>query len=124
MEAAWNRGDASGYAAQFWDDGELVNIFGMILHGRQQIEQRIAGILRGALRQSRITIKLRKVRRHGPDLVVVDWEEEHEGITGAEGVPDGERKKVPTRFKALVERRNGSWLIAAAQNTRVSDPTF
>jgi hypothetical protein len=39
-------------------------------------------------------------------------------------VPQGERKKVPTRFKHIVERRDGVWRVAASQNTRVSAPSF
>src|SRR4051812_10585727 len=52
----WNRHDAAAWAAPFDADAEFVNIVGMRLAGREQIQQRHAELFQGIFSQSRVVI--------------------------------------------------------------------
>lgn len=62
LEVSWNAGDGSAYAAQFWPEAELVNIFGAAIEGQASIEERLSEILQGAFRGSQMTSEVRRVR--------------------------------------------------------------
>ena len=63
---AWEARDGRAYAAAFWPDAEIVNVFGGVMAGEQVIAARMDQILKGALnaRDSKQTI--RKVRMLRP----------------------------------------------------------
>ena len=69
---AWEARDGRAYAAAFWPDAEIVNVFGGVMAGEQVIAARMNKILKGALnaRDSKQTI--RKVRMLAPNVIVVD----------------------------------------------------
>ena len=50
-EAAWDRGDAKGFAEQFDIDGSFTNVAGMVLFGREEFEKRHAEILKTVLKR-------------------------------------------------------------------------
>ena len=111
---AWEARDGRAYAAAFWPDAEIVNVFGAVMAGERVIAARMDQILKGALtaRDSKQTI--RNVRMLAPNVIVVDTVNTDAGSTaGAE-----------TMFKYILEKRANAWRAVAGQNTRVSKPTF
>ena len=111
---AWEARDGRAYAAAFWPDAEIVNVFGGVMAGEQVIAARMDQILKGALnaRDSKQTI--RNIRMLAPNGIVVDTVNTDAGNTaGAE-----------TMFKYILEKRANAWRAVAGQNTRVSKPTF
>jgi hypothetical protein len=70
--------------------------------------------VKGALRGRELKMSMRKVRQLAPNVIVVD----------AEDSDKNEASAVVTRLKLILEKRGDVWHAVAAQNTRVSTPTF
>ena len=121
LAQAWNTSDANGWAAEYWPDGELINVLGTVLAGADQVRDRTAEILVGPFRGSRFAFIVRSIRFVGADAVIVDTDIT---ITGFRGLPPGigaTRTGEPlTRMKHVYERRRGSWRIVVSQNTAVA----
>ena len=117
----WNRHDAAAWAAPFDADAEFVNIVGMRLAGREQIQQRHAELFQGIFSQSRVVITTGKLTPLGADAALVDTVYE---LRGYDRLPPGIRPTdndgtLRTRMRyALIRRRDG-WHVAAAQNTAI-----
>ena len=111
---AWNSHDGKAYAAEFWPDAEFVNVFGGIMNDQQEIASRTDALVKGALSARQLRMTIRKVRQLAPNVIVVDSED-----TDASSA-----KAVVTRLKLILEKRGDVWRAVAAQNTRVSTPTF
>jgi uncharacterized protein (TIGR02246 family) len=120
LETAWNTGDGGAYTDNYWPDAELVNIFGDVYEGRDAITHRMDQMFAGAFMGSHVTSTIRKLRSLGPDVAVVDLTQDNTGIVGA----NGQRTPVQTRFKHILERRDGIWHIVASQNTRIIKAPF
>lgn len=120
LAQAWNASDASRWAAEYWPDGELINILGMVLSDADQVRDRTAEILNGPFRGSHFTFIVRSIRFAGADAVIVDTDIT---ITGFRGLPPGigvtRTGELLTRMKHVYERRGGKWRIVASQNTAV-----
>jgi uncharacterized protein (TIGR02246 family) len=120
LALAWNAGDAVGWAAEFWPDGEQVNIVGHILPNANVIRDRHAEIFAGPFKGSRFDYELRRMQFLSAAIVVVDC---NLRVTNFHGLPRGTVATSPgvllTRMKQVYERRNGMWRIATAQNTAV-----
>src|SRR5687768_14942334 len=50
LTAAYRARDGQAYAALFWPDAELMNVFGQIVTGHDQIEALTNTVFRGALK--------------------------------------------------------------------------
>ena len=111
---AWNAHDGYAYAAEFWPDAEFINVFGGIMKDQQEIATRTDEIVKGTLRDRESQMTIRKVRALGSDVIVVDSDD-----TDAGGAT-----QTATRLKLILQRRGDTWHVVAAQNTRVSTPTF
>jgi uncharacterized protein (TIGR02246 family) len=122
LETAWNTGNGKAYAAEYWPDAELINIFGSVVEGQTQVSARMSEIFAGAFKGSHVTSTIRKVRRLGPSVIVVDTDQDNTGTVGPQA--SSERQPVRTRLKNILERRNGLWRIVATQNTQVAAPMF
>ena len=120
LALAWNAGDAVGWAAEFWPDGEQVNILGDILPNANVIRDRHAKVFAGAFKNSHYDCELRRMLFLGSDFAVVDSTLR---VTNFRGLPPGTVATSPgvllTRMKQLDERRDGLWRTASAQNTAV-----
>ena len=117
---AWNSSDANRWAAEYWPDGELINILGMVLPGADTVRGRTAEILAGPFKGSHFAYTIRSVRFIGANAIVLDTDI---SITGFRSLPPGTQATQPgelrTRMKHVYERRHGSWRIVASQNTAV-----
>jgi uncharacterized protein (TIGR02246 family) len=111
---AWQARDGRAYAAAFWPDAEIVNVFGGVMAGEQVIGPRMDQILKGALNTRDSKQSIRKVRMLAPNVIVVD----------TVNTDAGNAAGVETMFKYILEKRANEWRAVAGQNTRVSKPTF
>jgi uncharacterized protein (TIGR02246 family) len=118
---AWNRHDAHAWVAPFSDDAEFVNIVGMLLEGRAEIERRHAEIFKAIFARSRVVVTVRKVQELGTgaalaetDYELRDYDRLPPGIQPTD--PDGTLR---TRLKYVFERAPSGWRIVSAQNTAV-----
>ncbi len=107
LMAAWNLKDAHAFASQFTEDATFVNVNGALWIGRKDIEDRHAKA--AIFKSSHADIKPDSVRLLRPDLalVLVSWM-----ITGDPRDPQP-RSYLMTM---VVVKRDGYWLIVAAQN--------
>jgi len=116
---AWNRHDAQAYAANFAEDVDFTNVFGIPVHGRAAIERSHAAILRTMFRDSRLTVAATTVRFLRPDLAAVDvrWR-----MTGAR---DPEGKDWPERhglMSAIATGTPGGWSFVVFHNQDLPPP--
>lgn len=114
MTEAWNRGDASGFAAAFADDGELISGDGTRFVGRQAIERYTARLLMKPTQFSASVIGVRFIARD-----VALWTADGGFLLPGETViAPGQRG-----IQSLVARRDaGSWRAVLLQRTRIPAP--
>jgi uncharacterized protein (TIGR02246 family) len=117
----WNRHDAAAWVAPFEADAAFVNILGMRLAGREQIQQRHAELFQGIFSHSSVVITTGKLTRLGPDAALVDTVYE---LRGYDRLPPGIRPTdadgtLRTRMVYALTRRADGWHVVAAQNTAI-----
>jgi uncharacterized protein (TIGR02246 family) len=112
LMAAWNLKDAHAFASQFTEDATFVNVNGSLWIGKKDIEDRHAKA--GIFKSSHAEMKPDSVRLLRPDiaLVHVSWT-----ITGDPRDPQPRSYSMTM----LVSKRDGRWLIIAAQNGSAVD---
>ncbi|MFC8828376.1 SgcJ/EcaC family oxidoreductase [Streptomyces sp. NPDC057137] len=115
MEDAWNRGDATAFAADFAEDAEFVAFEGTVLKGRDAIVAFHQPLFDTALRGSRLVDgRVVFARVVGPDWGVVHY---RVGV-----VMPGEDTPLPSRdsMQLLAVRwQDEGWQAVALQNSRV-----
>jgi uncharacterized protein (TIGR02246 family) len=121
---AWNRHDARAWVAPFSEDAEFVNILGMILKGRAEIERRHAEIFAGIFASTRVVVTTRSVRLLGASGAVAETDYE---LRGYARLPPGVQPTdadgtLRTRLKYVWELRPDGWRVVSAQNTAVLPP--
>lgn len=117
----WNRHDARAWCAPFAEDAEFVNILGMLLQGRPQIEKRHAELFDGIFKRSRVVVNTRKVRSLGPTsaLAETDYELRDYDRLPAGFKPTDADGTLRTRLKYVLTLTPEGWRIVSAQNTAV-----
>ena len=112
LMASWNLKDAHAFASQFTEDATFVNVNGALWIGRKDIEERHAKA--GIFKSSHAEIKPESARLLRPDIALmhVSWT-----ITGDPRDPQP-RSYLMTM---VVSKRDGRWLIVAAQNGSAVD---
>lgn len=118
---AWNRHDAKAWVAAFADDAEFVNIVGMLLQGRAEIERRHAELFAGIFAKSSVVVKTRKVHALGSDGAAAETDYE---LRGYHRLPPGIQATdadgtLRTRLKYVWRRTKAGWQIVSAQNTAI-----
>jgi uncharacterized protein (TIGR02246 family) len=110
---AWNRHDATAYAALFTEDGDCVNVVGWWWKGRAQIESKLKAGFAFVFHESQLTITDTAVRFLSPTLAIahVNWT-----MTGAKTPPGIPEPKQGIQSQVL-QKKSGHWLIEAFQNT-------
>jgi uncharacterized protein (TIGR02246 family) len=124
QEQAWNRHDAKAWVSDFSDDAEFINILGMSLQGRAEIERRHDEIFRTIFARSRVVVKTRKVRLLGATAALAETDYE---LRDYDRLPPGIRATdndgtLRTRLKYVWEQRPEGWRIVSAQNTAILPP--
>jgi uncharacterized protein (TIGR02246 family) len=115
---AWNQADGVAYGDGYWPDAELVGPSGTVHTGRAAITQTHVELWAGIFHGSHIQGVVRRLRRLGPDYLLVDLDLE---VSRFQQRPSGNHPDTPgiirAHLKHILERRNGAWRILAAQNT-------
>jgi uncharacterized protein (TIGR02246 family) len=111
VEAGWNAGDGSRFAAPFADDADYVIVDGRYVKGRQTIAQGHQQIFDTIYRDTHNVATVQRIRFLGDDIAVahVEWQLTFPQDTAV-------RKSMTTMVMA---KANGTWSIAAFQNTPV-----
>ena len=114
MIEAWNRGDASGFAAAFAEDGELISGDGTRLVGRSEIERYTARLL---MKPTQFSVSVIGVRFIDRDVAL--WTADGGFLRPGEPVmAPGQRG-----IQSLVARRDaGKWRAVLLQRTRIPPP--
>lgn len=111
--AAWGRGDAAAYVADFTADSDYVAFDG-VRHSKGETERSHRELFEGPLYGTRLEGGVEAVRFVAPDVAVVH-------ATGAV-VFAWQRKPGrgrPSRQMVVAVRRDGRWQLTAFQNTRI-----
>ena len=111
---AWAKHDGRELATIMAADVDFVTVGGLWLRGRDNFEKYHARLLEKRFRESTNTPLESFVRFLRADLAIVHWSWAIEGDKN----PDGSAR--PKRFglmTMMAEKRAGSWLAVAAQNT-------
>jgi uncharacterized protein (TIGR02246 family) len=110
---AWNRHDATAYAALFTEDGDCVNVVGWWWKGRTQIESKLKAAFAFVFHDSQLTVAATSVRFLSPTIAIahVSWT-----MTGAKTPPGIPEPKQGIQSQVL-QKKSGHWLIQAFQNT-------
>jgi uncharacterized protein (TIGR02246 family) len=110
---AWNRHDGHALAQVMADDVDFVTVGAMWLHGRSDFEKFHVRLLSGRFNQSTLKSLRTAVRLLRPEVAVLHWSWKIVGDRNPDGTARQPRYGMMTM---VVEKRNGSWLVAASQN--------
>lgn len=115
MNAAWNRGDAAGFFADFAGDAVFADFEGTVHHGRQEMVATHQQLFDTVLKGSRLVdgeVVFAKVLRPG-------WGVVHHRVGIA--LPDEEQPPPSRRSMQLfvMAFRDGRWVVVALQNSRL-----
>jgi uncharacterized protein (TIGR02246 family) len=79
---SWNSAAGAAYGEGYWPDAELVDPTGAIWSGRTAIAQMPIDLWAGPFKNSHVGATVRKLRRLGPDHVLVDLDLTLQGAKG------------------------------------------
>ncbi len=118
---AWNRGDATAFAAHFAADGSFTNIVGMQTYGRAPFEKQHALIFSTIYKGSYNELSIGKLHFLRPDVAIVDVDALLSKITtlapGSALFPDG---ALHTKLQLVLSKEQGTWQIDAFHNVPVN----
>ncbi len=117
LEAGWNEHSGRRYAAPFAADADYVAINGMRASGREQITAAHDHLFATRFRNSRLRLTVEAVRALTDD-VAIGHVLAHNTVSSDDATDEWD-----CMLTAVVQRSaDGTWQIAAFQNTRVQPP--
>jgi uncharacterized protein (TIGR02246 family) len=118
LDAAWNAGDGAAFAAEFTENADVINIFGVHFQGRSDISKRMQTIFDGLFRGSVHRARDVEIARHvAPDAILVV-------SSSVVEVPSGPLSpRTRNRQTFLLVRAEKTWLIRHWHNTTMQDQT-
>jgi uncharacterized protein (TIGR02246 family) len=122
LAAGWNAPNADAWGKEYWPEGELINVLGLLYASPAEIRDRTAEILAGPFLGSHFAFTVRRIRFIGADAAIVDTDITVTGFHGLPGISATQQNELATRMKHVYERRQGEWRIVASQNTAVVHP--
>lgn len=118
--AAWDAGDAAGYAKHVSPDVSFTNLFGMVMYGAAPFIARHTDILATFYKGTTKHHVIHRIRFVTPDVAIVDIDNEVRGVKAMPGgiavPPDG---VIKTQLMEVFVRRDGKWVIEAYHNVDV-----
>ena len=121
--AAWDKGDADGFAKAISPDVSFTNLFGMVMYGGPSFLERQRQILSTFFKGTTKHHAIRRIRFVTPDVALVDIDNE---VHGVKAMPPGVAVPADGVLKSqLLEvfvRHNGQWLIEAFHNVDTKPP--
>jgi uncharacterized protein (TIGR02246 family) len=109
---AWNERACVGFADEFTQDADFVNIFGMKFSGKEEIEARHREILQTFLKDSKMEILKVDLREVQAGLVIANVYWRVNGFKGPGTIQDG-------IFTQVFVHPQDKWQITASQNTLI-----
>ncbi|MEO6087096.1 MAG: SgcJ/EcaC family oxidoreductase [Umezawaea sp.] len=111
---AWNAGNAAAFAANFTEDADYINYFGVNTPGREAIESTHHALFAGPLKGSKLTGtgEPPKIRFPRPDVAIAVL---GGGSTVTGDTPDPARASTVTY---VLVRDDDRWRVTSFQNTR------
>ena len=110
---AWNRHDATAYAALFTTDCDVVNVVGEWWNGRMEVERKLTAAYVTTFRDSALTFTDVQVRFLTPQLAIAHMRWTMTGAAPPPGFPPI-KQGIQT---LLVRKQARGWLIDVFQNT-------
>lgn len=107
--SAWDKSDAAGIAVLFEGNADLVIPDGLMVEGREAIQQFYASVFQRGYRGSRGTARIKHVRLIGSDIVLVDGVWRIDGAVIA-GQPEAPEVGV---FNLVAKQRGQQWEICS-----------
>ncbi|HLG41327.1 MAG TPA: SgcJ/EcaC family oxidoreductase [Chitinophagaceae bacterium] len=119
FEKAFEDRDAKIYAANFTRDAEWENAFGSREKGRENIENRLAGVYQ-MFQQANQKIKEIRIRFITPDVAVADVDREIVGQVNVSGEKVLPQRNVRTTH--IFKKENGKWLVMVFRIADLRNP--
>ncbi|MBZ5702088.1 MAG: SgcJ/EcaC family oxidoreductase [Acidobacteriia bacterium] len=109
FSANFSRHDAHAMALAFAEDGDLTNMYGILLHGRKAIEERLSALFTGILRSAHRADTVRSIRFFTPQVALLDADTLISGTKAPDGSDLPDRKGL---LIAVLTKQNGRWLLS------------
>lgn len=116
---AWNAHDMNAMGALITDDADFINVAGLHWKGKPEIVREHALRHRTNLKDSVWVTRNVTIQPLAPEMALVHMNWGMTGDTDFDGTP---RKPRDGIFTWVMERRDGTWLIRAVQNTNLGPP--
>lgn len=110
---SWNSHDMASFAELFHGDGDFVNVVGLHMRGRDEIQRHHASAHAGPFRASTLRLDVEDAREIAPGVLVGHV---RGTLRGDSRDPSGVRTSMLT---FVIERRSGVWKIVTAHNTNI-----
>ena len=118
--AAWNAGDAKGYASHVGPDVSFTNLFGMVMYGHAAFERRHAEILATFYKNTTKSHTIRRIRLVTSDVAIVDIDNEVRGVKSLPGgIPVPADGVIKTQLMQVFVKRDGQWWVEAYHNVDI-----
>lgn len=122
LTAAWARGDGAGFAAAFSTDARFVNIEGLALAGRADIEKHHAALFAGPYKGTRAAVGATAIRFLRPDVAIVAVSAAVLPPDAPEAVAEAAKTNPPFVITCTLARDERGWAIESFQNTPKQAP--
>ena len=118
--AAWNAGDATGYARHVGPDVSFTNLFGMVMYGHDAFERRHAEILATFYKGTTKSHVIHRIRLVTADVAIVDIDNEVRGVKAMPGgIPVPADGVIKTQLMQIFVKRDGQWWVEAYHNVDI-----
>jgi uncharacterized protein (TIGR02246 family) len=110
--ASWNRHDPKAMAGVWASDGDLINPFGRMAKGRNEVEKLLTEEQSGVMKGTTFTVMDMTVRMLKPDVALAEWDIEIAGMHAPDGSP------IPTQkmhVNNVMVKKAGEWWTVAAR---------
>jgi uncharacterized protein (TIGR02246 family) len=115
LEAAWNAADGAAFAAPFAEDADFIHILGGYYTGRAAIEAGHRMIFGTIYKGSTVRYSVEKIKFVRPDVAII-FLRQHLQFS-----ENGVASELDARPTIVAENVDGTWRIAALQNTRITE---
>ena len=108
FEQAFSNADAKAIGALFVEDADLVDLAGVMHHGRMAIEERYQKLFDGPYKGAAGSLEITSVRFVRPEIAVIDGTYELTGLKSTEGQ---DLPAVKGMFTNVSVKQNGQWML-------------
>jgi uncharacterized protein (TIGR02246 family) len=115
-DEAWNRNDVKALSSLVAEDVRFVNVAGQVLTGRREFEALQSRTHAMQFKESVRTVTGTDIKFLTPDIAVAHVRWGMKGDKDPDGTPRQPRNGV---MMQVLMRRDGKWIVVAAQNTNI-----